>query len=218
MSPFGGRPCPGGVIDSIRVSEAGIEQASPWWLKGGAIFIGVLGLASLLNALILGVTGIVMGGVVAEIDPEEICAEDDDREACEGLIEELVSLGDSRVWDVGAASSALLFLLSIPTALLMWSSDDRDTALKLAWGWVGIHAISQLYATHVLVSWTSDFYTEMPSDGVDLGFISLFNQVASYAGVLMCELTLVAGLVLISYKTRPLTKIEMPSAFHTSEE
>ena len=93
-----------------------------------------------------------MGGVVAEINPEEICAEDDDREACEGLIEELVSLGDSRVWDVGAASSALLFLLSIPTALLMWSSDNRDTALKLAWGWVGIHAISQLYATHVLVS------------------------------------------------------------------
>jgi len=34
----------------------------------------------------------------------------------------------------------------------------------------------------------------------------------------MCELTLVAGLVLISYKTRPLTKIEVPSAFHLSEE
>lgn len=216
--PFWGRPLPTSVIDSIRVSEAGIQPASPWWLKGGAIFIGVLGLASLLNALILGVTGIVMGGVVAEIDPEEICAEDDDQEACEALIGELVSLGDSRVWDVGAASSALLFLLSIPTALLMWSSDDRDTALKLAWGWVGIHAISQLYATHVLVSWTSDFYTEMPSEGVDLGFISLFNQVASYAGVLMCELTLVAGLVLISYKTRPLTKLEVPSAFHSSEE
>ena len=218
MSPFGGRPCPGGVIDSIRVSEAGIEQASPWWLKGGAIFIGVLGLASLLNALILGIAGIAMSSVVAGLDSEEICANDDDQETCEDLIEELVSLGDSRVWDVGAASSALLFLLSIPTALLMWSSDDRETALKLAWGWVGIHAFSQLYATHVLVSWTSDFYNEMPSEGVDLGFISLFNQVASYAGVLMCELTLVAGLVLISYKTRPLTKIEMPSAFHTSEE
>ena len=206
------------MIDRIRVSEAGIEQASPWWLKGGAIFIGVLGLASLLNALILGIAGIAMGSVVAGLDSEEICAEDDDREVCEDLIEELISLGDSRIWDFGAASSALLFLLSIPTALLMWNSDDRDTALKLAWGWVGIHAISQLYATHVLVSWTSDFYNEMPSDGVDLGFISLFNQVASYAGVLMCELTLVAGLVLISYKTRPLTKIEMPSAFHTGEE
>ena len=218
MSPFGGRPRPGSVIDRIRVSEAGIEQASPWWLKGGAIFIGVLGLASLLNALILGIAGIAMGSVVAGLDSEEICAEDDDREVCEDLIEELISLGDSRIWDVGAASSALLFLLSIPTALLMWNSDDRDTALKLAWGWVGIHAISQLYATHVLVSWTSDFYNEMPSDGVDLGFISLFNQVASYAGVFMCELTLVAGLVLISYKTRPLTKIEMPSAFHTGEE
>ena len=104
MSPFGGRPLPTSVIDSIRVSEAGIQPASPWWLKGGAIFIAVLGLASLLNAIILGITGIVMGGVVAEIDPEEICAEDDDREACEGLIGELVSLGDARVWDVGAAS------------------------------------------------------------------------------------------------------------------
>ena len=125
MSPFGGRPLPTSVIDSIRVSEAGIQPASPWWLKGGAIFIGVLGLASLLNALILGVTGIVMGGVVAGIDSEEICAEDDDQEACEGLIEELVSLGDSRVWDVGAASSALLFLLSIP-CLLYTSPSPRD--------------------------------------------------------------------------------------------
>lgn len=218
MSPFGGRPYPKNMIDSIHVSQAGIEAPSPWWLKGGAIFIGVLGVASLINALVFGITGLAMGGIVAEIDSEEICADDDEREECVALLDELVSLGESSIWDVGAAGSALLFLLSIPTVLLMWNAEDRDTALKLAWSWVGIHAVSQLYVTHMLVSWTSDFYEEMPSEGVDLGFISLFNQIASYAGIIMCELTMVAGLVLISYKTRPLTRIEVPSAFHTSEE
>ena len=58
----------------------------------------------------------------------------------------------------------------------------------------------------------------MYSDEVDLGFISLFNQIASYGGVLMCEMTLAAGLVLLAYQTRPPTKVEVPSAFHSSKE
>jgi len=206
------------VIGSIRVPQAAPEAPSPWWLKGGAIFIGILGFTALINALVLGVSGLVMAGLVAEIDPEETCENDDDPEVCESLLEELVSFGDSRIWDIGAASAALLFLLSIPTTFLMWNAEDRDTALKLAWAWVGIHASSQLYVTHILVSWTSDFYNEMPSEGVDLGFISIFTQISSYGGVLMCELTLAAGLALISYKTRPPTALEIPSAFHVSEE
>tara|TARA_B100001123_G_scaffold430670_1_gene551051 strand:+ start:5186 stop:5809 length:624 start_codon:yes stop_codon:yes gene_type:complete len=205
------------MADQFIVTPAKPEGPSPWWLRGGAIFIGVLGFASLINALVMGVGGFLMAAALEGLEPEEICA-DDESEDCEPLIEELLLLGESPIWSVGAAASALLFLLSIPTAIVMWNAEDRDTALKLAWGWVGIHAASQLYVTHVLVSWSNRFYSEMPSEGLNLGFVSLFNQIASYGGVVMCELTMAAGLAMIAYQTRPPTKVEVPSAFHSKDQ
>ncbi len=160
-----------------------------------------------------------MSDFASTIDPEAVCADDSsDWQDCETMVEEMILLGESPIWNVAAAGSALLFLLSIPTAVVMWGGEDRDTALKLAWGWVGIHAASQLYVTHVLVSWSNRFYSQMPSEGFDLGFVSLFNQIASYGGVVMCELTMAAGLAMIAYQTRPPTKVEVPSAFHNQGE
>ena len=212
------------VADSLYVPQTDPSGPSPWWLKGGSIFIVILGLLSLINAIAMGVAGLLMTGAVSGMVPEEICASDDESgeldgvefEECVSLIEELILLGESRIWDVAAAASALLFLMSIPTALVMWNAEDRSTALKLACGWLGVHAASQLYVTHELVSWSTRFYNEMPSDGLDMGFISTFNQIASYGGVLMCELTMAAGLAMIAYQTRPPTKVELPSAFHMS--
>jgi len=66
------------------------------------------------------------------------------------------------------------------------------------------------------MSWMDDFYDAIPSE--EMGWVSLFTSIASYGSVVFCELTLAAGLVLISYKTRPPTSLEMPSAFHDSEE
>ena len=205
------------MVDHLYVAETRPAGPSPWWLKGGAIFIGILGFGSLINALALGIGGFLLAGVVGELDPVEIC-EDDDSEDCVTIIEELIMLGQSNIWEIGAAASALLFLLSIPTAVVMWNAEDRDTGLKLAWAWIGIHAASQLYVTHVLVSWTNSFYDQMPSDGFDMGVVAMFNSIASYGGVLMCELTMAAGLALISYQTRPPTKVEVPSAFHDQDQ
>lgn len=210
------RPYPRCVIDSIRVAQTGPEVPSPWWLKGAAIFIGILGLSSLLGAVSLAFSGIMMDSMMAELDPEELCADDPEREECEAFIESISEMSDMPLWDVGAAFSALLFLLSIPTTIILWNGEDRDTALKLAWTWVAIHATSQFYLVHSYMSWMDDFYDSIPIG--DMGWVSLFTAIASYGGVLMCELTMAAGLVLISYKTRPPTALEMPSAFHISDE
>ena len=209
------------MIDSIRVAQTGPEAPSPWWLKGGAIFIGVLGLASLLNAITLVFSGIVMDTMMEDLNAEEICAENPEsdeieREECEAFIESISEMSEMSLWDVGAAFSALLFLLSIPTTIILWNTEDRDTALKLAWAWVGVHATAQIYMVHSIVSWMDDFYESIPME--EMGWVSLFTSIASYGGVLMCELTMAAGLVLISYKTRPPTALEMPSAFHISDE
>ena len=204
------------VIGSIQVSNAEIEAPSPWWLKGGAIFVGVLGLSSLLGAVSLAFSGIVMDSMVDSLDSEELCAEDPEREECEEFIDSISQMSEMPLWDVGAAFSALLFLLSIPTALLMWSAEDRKTALALAWGWVGFHAVSQLYMVHSYMSWSDQFYDSIPMD--EMQWVAAFTKIASYGGVLFCEAILAAGLVLISYKTRPPTRLEVPSAFHLSEE
>ncbi len=204
------------VIDSIKVAQTGPEVPSPWWLKGGAIFIGVLGISSLIGAVSLAISGIAIDAMMADMDPEELCQDDPDREECEELIRSLSSMSEMSLWDVGAALSAFLFLLSIPTVILMWNAEDRGTALKLAWSWVAVHAVSQFYLIHSYMAWMDEFYESIPME--EMSWAALFTKVASYGSILMCELSMAAGLVLISYKTRPPTALEMPSAFHVSEE
>ncbi len=61
-----------------------------------------------------------------------------------------------------------------------------------------------------------EFYEAIPME--EMGWVSLLTKGSSYGSILICELTMAAGLVLISYKTRPPTALEMPSAFHVREE
>ena len=91
------------VIGSIQVPNAEIEAPSPWWLKGGAIFVAVLGLSSLLGAVSLAFSGIVMDSMVDGLDSEELCAEDTDREECEEFIDSISQMSEMPLWDVGAA-------------------------------------------------------------------------------------------------------------------
>ena len=204
------------MIGSIKVAQTGPEVPSPWWLKGGAIFIGVLGISSLIGAVSLAISGIAIEAMLGDMDPEELCEDDPEREECEEFIRSLSSMSEMSLWDVGAALSAFLFLLSIPTVILMWNAEDRGTALKLAWAWVAVHAASQFYVIHSFMIWMDEFYEAIPME--EMGWVSLLTKGSSYGSVLMCELAMAAGLVLISYKTRPPTALEMPSAFHVTDE
>ena len=188
------------VIGSIQVPNAEIEAPSPWWLKGGDIFVAVLGLSSLLSAVSLAFSGIVMDSMVDGLDSEELCAEDTDREECEEFIDSISQMSEMPLWDVGAAFSALLFLLSIPTALLMWSAEDRKTALALAWGWVCVHAVSQLYMVHSYMSWSDQFYDSIPME--EMQWVAAFTKIASYGSVLFCEAMLAACLLYTSPSPR----------------
>ena len=66
------------------------------------------------------------------------------------------------------------------------------------------------------MEWMDNFYDSIPSE--QLALVSVFQSVASYGGVILCEFSLAAGLALISYQTRPPTSLEVPSAFHTVEQ
>ena len=204
------------MIGSIKVAQTGPEVPSPWWLKGGAIFIGVLGISSLIGAVSMAISGIAIEAMMGDMDSEELCEDDQERAECEEFIRSISSMSEMPLWDVGPAFSALLFLLSIPTVILMWNAEDRGTALKLAWAWVAVHAASQFYVIHSFMIWMDEFYEAIPME--EMGWVSLLTKGSSYGSVLMCELAMAAGLVLISYKTRPPTALEMPSAFHVTDE
>ncbi len=205
------------LMSSYYLPKASEGEVSPWWLKGGAIFIGLLGFSSLIGAISLTATGFWFDSFVNDLDPEEVCSEDPDP-ACEDLIESVIEMGEMALWDVGAAASALLFLISIPTVYVMWTAEDREMGLKLAWIWVAVHASSQIYITHVWMRWLDRFGESIPDD---MGFMDLFvafSKIGSYGGVIFCELALAAGLAMITIQSRPQTSIEMPSAFHSKEE
>ena len=181
--------------------------------EGGAIFIGVLGISSLIGAVSLAISGIAIDAMMADMDPEELCQDDPDREECEELIRSLSSMSEMSLWDVGAALSAFLFLLSIPTVILMWNAEDRIALKRLG---LGRRPCRLAILPHSLLHDRMDEFCEsIPME--EMGWAALFTKVASY-GILMCELSMAAGLVLISYKTRPPTALEIPSAFHVSEE
>ena len=175
------------MIGSIKVAQTGPEVPSPWWLKGGAIFIGVLGISSLIGAVSLAISGIAIEAMLGDMDPEELCEDDPEREECEEFIRSLSSMSEMSLWDVGAALSAFLFLLSIPTAILMWNAEDRGTALKLAWAWVGVHAASQFYFIHSYMIWMDDFYESIPME--EMAWATLFTKVASYGSILTVSYT-----------------------------
>ena len=118
------------MVKTLLVPATRPDEPSPWWLKGGAIFIGVLGFSSLIGAVALALSGFYLEIMVESLDTQEICAEDPDPEECEAVFEAILQMSEMKLWDVGAAFSALLFLLSIPTAIIMWNAEDRDMALR----------------------------------------------------------------------------------------
>jgi hypothetical protein len=201
------------VVDTLYTAPVKPEEPSPWWLKGGAIFIGIIGLGAAINAIVLFGSGIFLDLTYESMvnGRDEICDDAEDSLECEeydtilGIIR---AYSESGMWHVGAALSALIFLFTFPTVMVMWGN-DREMGLKLAWSWLGIHAFSGLYFIREFtkVSYLHQL-EEVPS------WVITFQAAATYGGTVFCELLLAAVLALITHQTKPPTAIELPSGFH----
>jgi hypothetical protein len=205
------------VDGSLYTTPVKLVEPSPWWLKGGAIFIGIIGLGAAINAIIMFGTGIFLDVAYESMvnSRDEVCDDSENSEECEGYdigIEIIRAFSESGMWNVGAALSALVFLFTFPTVMVMWGN-DREMGLKLAWLWFGLHAFSGLYfiTEYLKVSHLRTIATsteELPA------WVATFEAVATYGGTVFCELLLAAVLTLITHQTKPPTTIELPSGFH----
>ena len=193
------------------------EGPSPWWMRGGAIFIGIIGLGALVNSMVLFGTGIFLDlGYESMVNGRDTACDDaEDSEECEGYdlgIDIIRAYSESRMWNVGAALSALVFLFTFPTVMVMWGN-DREMGLKLAWSWLGLHAFSGLYFIREYLK-VSHLRT-IASSGEELpAWVATFEAGATYGGTIFCELLLAAVLTLIAHQSKPPTAIEIPSGFH----
>ena len=205
------------MVDALYTAPLKPEEASPWWLKGGAIFIGIIGLGAAINAIALFGTGIFLDLVYESMDNgrDEVCYDSGGSDECEEydtILGIMRAYSESGMWNMGAALSALVFLVTFPTVMVMWGN-DRDMGLKLAWSWLALHAFSGLYIIREYLK-VSHLRT-LASAGEDLpGWVATFEAVATYGGTVLCELLLAAVLALITHQTKPPTAIELPSGFH----
>ncbi|MDP6562356.1 MAG: hypothetical protein QF377_01135 [Candidatus Thalassarchaeum sp.] len=189
------------------------EGPSPWWMRGGAIFIGIIGMGAVINAIFMFGAGIVLEVTFESLENErgEVCDDAEGSIECEEfdtILDIMRAYSESGMWHTGAALSALVFLFTFPTVMVMWSN-DRGTGLKIAWAWLGLHAFSSFYFVreYTKISYLHQL-EEVPP------WVATFEAVATYGGTIFCELLLAAVLVLITYQTKPPTAIELPSGFH----
>ena len=202
---------------SLYTTPVKLVEPSPWWLKGGAIFIGIIGLGSAINAIVLFGSGIFLDLTYESMvnDRDEFCDDSEGSEECEGydiILEIIRAYSESGMWNVGAALSALVFLFTFPTVMVMWGN-DREMGLKLAWSWLGLHAFSGLYFIREYLK-VSHLRTIANSSEELPAWVATFEAAATYGGTIFCELLLAAVLALITHQTKPPTAIELPSGFH----
>ena len=201
------------MVDALYTAPVKPEEPSPWWLKGGAIFIGIIGLGAAINAIVLFGSGIFLDLTYETLENgrDEVCDDAEDSFECEEydtILGIMRAYSESGMWNVGAALSALVFLFTFPTVIVMWGN-DREMGLKLAWSWIGLHALSGLYFVreYTKVSYLRQL-EEVPT------WVVAFESAATYGGTVFCELLLASVLALITHQTKPPTAIELPSGFH----
>jgi|TARA_B100001079_G_C16261713_1_gene448070 hypothetical protein len=205
------------VVDTLYTAPVKLDEPSPWWLKGGAIFIGIIGMGAAINAIVLFGSGIFLDLTYESMvnDRDEFCDDSEGSEECEGydiILEIIRAYSESGMWNVGAALSALVFLFTFPTVMVMWSN-DREMGLKLGWSWLGLHAFSGLYFIREYLK-VSHLRTIANSSEELPAWVATFEAAATYGGTIFCELLLAAVLALITHQTKPPTAIELPSGFH----
>ena len=205
------------MVDTLYTAPVKLDEPSPWWLKGGAIFIGIIGMGAAINAIVLFGSGIFLDLTYESMvnDRDEFCDDSEGSEECEGydiILEIIRAYSESGMWNVGAALSALVFLFTFPTVMVMWSN-DREMGLKLGWSWLGLHAFSGLYFIREYLK-VSHLRTIANSSEELPAWVATFEAAATYGGTIFCELLLAAVLALITHQTKPPTAIELPSGFH----
>lgn len=207
----------------IEKPYALISEPSPWWLKGLAIFMGILAIFYALNALLSAATPILVSQYTdmewEEIEdyPEE-GTEEEKQEWEEGKIawEDMLDYFDEMMGFFGwtAFHSGLLAIIGIFSAFLLWT--NREAGIKAVGLWIVINFVGGIW---MMWRMSEIGFTPIDDYGQEAGgtmipdLINQFSMIMGLGQIALCNGFLLALLVLVASKSKPETTIDIPSGF-----
>ena len=207
----------------IEKPYALISEPSPWWLKGLAIFMGILAIFYALNALLSAATPILVSQYTdmewGEIEdyPEE-GTEEEKQEWEEGKIawEDMLDYFDEMMGFFGwtAFHSGLLAIIGIFSAILLWA--NREAGIKAVGLWIAVNFVGGIW---MMWRMSEIGFTPIDDYGQEAGgtmipdLINQFSMIMGVGQIALCNGFLLALLVLVASKSKPETTIDIPSGF-----
>jgi len=210
----------------IEGAYSPISEPSPWWLRGLAIFMGLMAIFYAFNSLMIAVTPMLISEFTdmewedIEEYPED--GSDEEKEEWEeGKLawEDMQDYTDEMMEFMGpiALYNGLLAIIGLASAVLLWT--NREAGIKAVGAWIAVN-----FAGGVWMMWKMSEIGFTPIDdyGPEAGGTAIpdmVNQISMVVGVgqvAFCNGVMLALLVLVASKSKPETSFDIPSGFRES--
>ncbi len=191
-----------------------ISEPSPWWLKGLAIFMGVISLFMVLGTFSVIVLSVLVDRLLPdnyeEIEPYPVNGSEEEKaewEENEVFWEELVEYYDEMMGlvELQGLHSAILAFVGLFSTVVLWKG-DRELGIKLVGAWIGINTLggAGLFWMMSRIGFIPDFAnSNQDVEVIDLSFIENLTLVIGGGQIIICNGIFLAILALVSMKSKP---------------
>lgn len=200
----------------MRVESAysPISEPSPWWLKGLAIFMGIITLFMALGTISAIASPILIDRLLPsdyeEIEPYPVDgSEEEQAEWTENEVfwNELVEYYDEMggLMEIQGVHSGILVIVGLFSTLVLWRG-ERDLGIKLVGSWIAINALggAGLFWMFMRIGVIPDFtMNSQDAEVIDLSFIEPLTLVIGWGQIIICNGFFLAILALVSMKSKP---------------
>ena len=200
----------------MRVESAysPISEPSPWWLKGLAIFMGIITLFMALGTISAIASPILIDRLLPG-DYEEIesypvdGSEEEQAEWTENevfwneLVEYYEEMGG--LMEIQGVHSGILVIVGLFSTLVLWRG-ERDLGIKLVGSWIAINALggAGVFWMFMRIGVIPDFtMNSQDAEVIDLSFIEPLTLVIGWGQIIICNGFFLAILALVSMKSKP---------------
>jgi len=198
----------------VESAYSPISEPSPWWLKGLAIFMGIITLFMVLGTISAIASPIIIDRLLPvdyeEVEPYPVDGSEEEKaEWSENEVfwNEVVEYYDEMggLMEIQGVHSGILVIVGLFSTLVLWRG-DRDLGIKLVGSWIAINAIggAGLFWMFMRIGLIPDFtMNSQDVEVIDLSFVENITLVIGWGQIIICNGFFVAILALVSMKSKP---------------
>ena len=191
-----------------------ISEPSPWWLKGLAIFMGIITLFMVLGTISAIASPIIIDRLLPadyeEVEPYPVDGSEEEKaEWSENELfwNEVVEYYDELggLMEIQGLHSGILAIVGLFSTLVLWRG-DRNLGIKLVGSWIAINAIggAGLFWMFMRIGVIPDFtMNSQDVEMIDLSFVENLTLVIGWGQIIICNGIFLAILALVSMKSKP---------------